>query len=142
MKTKTRTLVILLVTLLMGMLIGSLLHGNVMKRRMEKHFRELRHPRGFISRMDDILELEGSQKEKIHEILKSHHKLLDEHRSQLDAIVDSLKVDLRKHLTEEQIKKLEERGPRRRFPGGPPGGPRGKGGPPPDSFRDKKQPWY
>ena len=140
MKTSTTTVLVLLVTLSIGILLGSLLHGAVMRSRMERHFKELRKPGGFITRMDDYLELEGTQKETVHKILEKHHLILSEHRMRMETLMDSLKQDLSQHLTDEQLKRLEERRPGRGPKGGPPGK-RWKGFPGPDSIPQGKPPW-
>ena len=140
MKTSITTILILLVTLSIGMLLGSLLHGAVMKNRMERHFSELRRPKGFINSMEDFLELEGPQKETVHKILERHHKILGEYRVRMETLMDSLKQELRQHLTEDQIKRLEAEGPRRGPIHGPPGK-RRKNFSGPDSIPEGKPPW-
>jgi len=126
---------IILATLILGMVLGGLIHSTVMKNRI-RQIREFRGRGGFESFIERVIEPDEAQRQQLQEIFNKYSAKFNEIRfrqaSEFSAVMDSMRVELDPILTPEQKKKLEEmrlRRPRN----GPPGKP-GLG--PPD--RDKR----
>ena len=143
MKTETKTAVIIVVTLIIGMAIGSLLPGAFIRHRTGR-FMAMREPEHLMGRIEDIIDPDESQREAVQEILHRHAERFHEIHSQFEAAMfalrDSLRKDLDSILTEEQKARLERgptppKHPRERRPG--PWRPHEPGSPPPS---DERQP--
>lgn len=106
MKTKTKSIVVILLTLFIGILLGFLLHSNIMKMRYEQ-MSELRKPGGLINRMESIIDLSEEQKANIEPILKKHENRFRLFRSEAVSQLDSMRREIKQFLTEDQIKELE-----------------------------------
>jgi uncharacterized membrane-anchored protein YhcB (DUF1043 family) len=137
MKIETKTYVIIVVTLVIGMVIGSLITGAVVHHRVRR-FMNLGHPEHLATRIEELIGPNESQREAVHEILMKHSQMfLQVHshfESEMLALRDSLKKDLGPLLTEEQKERLERQPKRPRpFREGKPGPWRGHepGSPPP-----------
>jgi len=116
MKTKTKTTLVILSTLIIGIIFGFLLHANIMKFRFEQ-MSELRKPGGLIKKMENIIDLNEKQKSKIEPILRKHEDHFRKFRNEALNQLDSLRIEIKQYLTEEQIEKLEKHfGNRRDFP--------------------------
>jgi len=149
MKIETKTYVIIVLTLVIGMIIGALISGVVVRHRI-RQFMSLGHPDHLTERIESIIEPTAAQRDTVHQILMRHaqqfHEIHGRFESQLLALKDSLKMDLDPILTEEQKERLERapKPPRHlrdhrpgqrkdRRPGAPPSGevpPPGEGPPP------------
>ena len=141
MKTGTKTILIILITLIIGMIIGALVTGAFARHRVRR-FMSMREPGHLSARIERIIGPDESQREAVREILRKHSEQFLEIHSEFEgemlALRDSLKKDLEPILTDEQKARLE-RGPRHPGPFGDKGrrpGPHhgGKGrrpGPPP-----------
>jgi len=126
MKIETKTYVIIVLTLVIGMIIGALITGAIVRHRIRR-FMSLGHPDHLTARIERIIEPTEAQRDTVHQILMDHARKFDQihgrFESQLLALKDSLKKDLDPILTEEQKERLE-RVPRppEHFRGHRPGG--------------------
>ncbi|MFH1943549.1 MAG: hypothetical protein ABIL68_15710 [bacterium] len=120
MKIQYKTALILILTLLVGMVLGALIHGAVMRDRFEQRIFRMRTDEGFSQRMEGIIEPDDSQKKAMREIVRKHFRRMSEHQKEFRSMMDSLKVELDSILTDEQKKRLEQR---LGLPGGRPPGP-------------------
>ncbi len=129
MKMGTKTVLVILITLIIGMVIGALITGAFTRHRIGR-FMSMREPGRLGAHVERIIDPDESQREAVRAILQRHSeqflKLHSRFEGEMLALRDSLKKDLDPILTEEQKARLE-RGPRH------PGSFRGKGrrpGPP------------
>ena len=101
-----KTSLILLVTLLIGLLLGTLVSGFVRQNHFEKRVAGWRSPEGFIHRCEMVIHPDDPQREKVREILDRHAaffgELHDNFQKEFEARMDSLKKELGPILTEEQ----------------------------------------
>jgi len=124
MQTKTKTILIISVTLIIGIAIGSVLTATVLRSyRYRDRIDKIRTPEGFVSRFEKIIEPNEQQKEQIHKILLDHFNLIDSTStrfySEMKALRDTLNKVLEPILTPEQKKrwqKYQERYKKRKYP--------------------------
>ena len=132
-KTRTKSIIIILVTLVIGIAIGFEISEIFAEKRFE-NFRRIREPKGFVSIFDEIIKPDKDQKPVIDSIVLQHHAQVDTlislGRQQIQRQIDSLRAALKPHLTDEQMKRFDthvermKKGPvifRRRVPPPPPG---------------------
>ena len=112
MNSKLKITSILILTLIIGMVLGAVIHGSYMKNRFRKSVSRMRTPEGFVKRYEKIIEPNDSQKEDVEKILlKTYDKLQQLYRSptnQFESIMDSLRLELQPILTAEQNEKLTQ----------------------------------
>lgn len=125
MNTKTKSSLVIIGTLLIGMVLGSVITGAVMRNRVFDRMERLRTMDGFRHRMEKIIQPDEDQRAKVHEILKEHfsrmQRLGETMRQDFEARNDSLYKELDEVLRPDQIERLKDRMKRlRRF--APPGG--------------------
>jgi hypothetical protein len=146
MKTKYKTIGLLFGTLIIGVVVGMLLHATFLRGQFRKHIHKIRTEDGFIQRFEDLIQPTAEQHIQLEKILKKHFEEMDKQHEVFRALMDSLKTDIDSVLTEEQRQRLQKsmflgrsKSPRRppfsqtdfmKPPGGPPPGPPPK---PPDS---------
>jgi len=110
MKIETKTYLIIVLTLLIGMIIGALMTGAVVRHRVRR-FMSLGRPDHLTARIERIIEPTAAQRDTVHQILMDHaqqfHEIHGRFESQLLALKDSLKKDLDPILTGEQKERLE-----------------------------------
>lgn len=106
MKIQIKTALILVVTLLIGMMLGALIHGTVMRNRIKKTALGLRTPHSFTRRMEAMLDLDESQREAVEDILMRHHQRMTKYRLEVRVLMDSLQKELEPILTDEQKARL------------------------------------
>lgn len=146
--SKTKGAIILLCTLLVGIALGSLGMGTLMRQRLQvipnPHF-FTRHTLRLIQPHD---EAQRAQVRSILEGAKPRFKELDtDHRAAMQSLVDSVYGQLKPHVDAEQWARIEDRDRRFREMMGRWGSrrtPRGmrhlhKEGRPPDSMRDGRK---
>lgn len=134
---RTKSIALLVATLLLGIILGAVLNAWWARERFER-LRRLRTPGGFEQIVTRTLEpTSPEQRRGIEAVVGRTAKRLDSlragHWRAVRATVDSMRVDLEPILTEEQIERLKRR-TRMHRPGpfvGPPGRPPGPGGPGP-----------
>ncbi len=141
MRTKSALLLIGAVGL--GMILGGLLTGAMVNRRMHR-IAELRTTRGMAFRIEEIVQPDSpEQREAIREVLDQaaprFGEIFEQSRAEVHSVFDSVLAELEGVLTEEQQQRLErhmkQRG--RRPPFGPPPDRRR---PPPYGPDDERQP--
>ncbi len=116
MKTNTKTVLIIVATLLIGMLIGVLGSGFVVHRFVSRAV-DMRRQDVFVERLMDVIDPAPDQEAEVKGILDRHAErfsdITDEFHRETSALFDSLRADLDPVLTDEQKARLEER--HRRF---------------------------
>jgi ABC-type cobalt transport system substrate-binding protein len=126
MKIHTKSALILLATLALGMLLGALLGGALLQRRMHPA-PGMRMARHFADHFEAVVRPEESQRDTVRAILDGYAGRFEElyyrHHGEVEALIDSMRADMHGILTEEQMERLRahaEMAPHRR--GGPPFG--------------------
>ena len=136
MNVKLKSTIVIVSTLLIGMVLGSVITAAFIKNRTFDRIAELRNERGFVKRIERLIQPDEEQKEQVRGILVRHfdkmHVLGEEMRINFKAMNDSLIKDLGPILHPEQIERFKKRMERMKRFGGPPGKPHR----PP--FRDRK----
>lgn len=153
MSDRTKSALLLVATLVLGMVVGSLVTGAVANRRIES-LAEARLLGGRLSGfLLDAIQPEGEEQEAaIREVLDGaaprFKEIFEGTRSEMKRLRDSVMTELEPILTDEQMERLEERmrfGPRPpfererrpRFRDGRPGP---HGAPADDSTRRRRRP--
>ena len=142
MNPRVKSGLLLVATLILGMVLGGLLTGAIVQRRLES-FAKIQTPVGMSLFLEDVIQPHSDeQREAIRAVLDAAGPgfiaIMEQTREEMKALRDSVRRALEPLLTEEQLKRLEARtrlgpGP---FPFGrrkPPGS-RGKGYGPDDSL--------
>ena len=131
MSTRGRAIGIIVGTLLIGVVIGALVVGPLVARHHFKRMADLRTPKGFAERLEEIIRPDEDQAKDLRPVLAEYGEHFDEvmsrHQDEIKDLIDSLHAELDTILTDEQKDRLEER--RRRF-GRPPGEPGDRHKPP------------
>ena len=111
MNIKTKTAIIIMVTLLIGIAIGSV-GRTALFRNNRKGERPPLKPEMIVNWTERRLELTKEQKPIVRPILEAHSKTIFEmnsrHREEMKASMDSLIASLSGILTEEQLEKLKQ----------------------------------
>lgn len=123
MNTQVKTILVIAITLVIGIVLGALIHGAVMENRIRDMAFRMRSDEGFMQRMEMIIQPDESQREAMRKILRKHFQRMSDYQEKFIVMMDSLRTELDSILTEEQRKRLE-RGPFRTGPRrfGPPFG--------------------
>jgi len=128
MNNKVKSTLILVTTLVIGMILGSVLTLALTKNRIYNRLADLRTEPGFVRHLERMIDPDAGQREKVHEILIDHfermHRVGREMRMQFKVMNDSLFQDLEKVLRPEQIEQLKDRMERMKRFSRPPGPPR------------------
>jgi len=147
MNNKQKYILSLLAVLVIGMVLGILITGRIVNRRVDR-LQEYFTEQGFGRQFMMVLDPTPKQMAKIRPILrnyamKNHENMIQYRKGQAELMIN-LQKDLKPYLTSDQIRRLEDLRNRwdRRFwwqrqrqmrmhrgPGMGPGGPRGPGGP-------------
>jgi Spy/CpxP family protein refolding chaperone len=110
MTTKTKTSLILLSTLVMGVVVGAVASGLLRDQRQQDIQRMPPHHR-FMSFMRDVIRPSGEQSPAIDGILDSRSRQLsalnEKHENEVFAVFDSMRTELAAILTDEQRARLE-----------------------------------
>jgi hypothetical protein len=105
-KSKTKSILILLVTLILGIVIGFQINEILIKKRFEE-MRAARRPGSFIKLFENILQPSEEQKVLLEPIFIKYQQKIDEvisnSRVQVDAQMDSLTNDLKPILKQDQL---------------------------------------
>lgn len=134
MNARTKSGLVLLATLLIGMVLGALLFGTVQRQRFQHALRLVRPDRLAASVEQVVQPTDAMQRQAVRDILKQFDSQMRAHREEgtqrMRAGLDSLQARLSSVLDEGQMERLREhltrhRGALRRPPRGhPPGPPR------------------
>lgn len=135
MNTKLKVALIIIVTLVIGVVLGASLNRAFVRHRIQRAFAD-RNPRGMVSFIERNIRPTPDQREKIREILEKHRKKTADMREKfmmdMQAEFESLEAELDPILTPEQKNRLkrrrlspwrdhgrfpDRRGPRRKPPG-------------------------
>ena len=107
-----KSALIIIGTLLIGIVIGVFLVGPIAHHRMMPHIPR-RGPEAFTPMLERVIRPSAEQEEAIREVLEKHSERLAEmhkdYRTEMTAIMDSLRKDLDPILSEEQKARLDER---------------------------------
>lgn len=108
-KSKTKSILILLVTLILGIVIGFQINEILIKRRFEE-MRAAGRPGSFIKLFENILQPNEKQKVLLDPIFIKYQEKIDNvisnNRLQVDAQMDSLTNELKPILTQDQLEKF------------------------------------
>jgi len=124
MNTKVKIALIIIVTLVIGIVLGAMLNRAFMRFRIQRVFAD-RNPVGMISFIEKDIRPTPDQREKIREVLEKHRKksldLREKFMMEMQAEFESLEAELDPILIPEQKNRLKRRfrGPwrdPRRFP--------------------------
>ena len=113
MELKYKSSLIIILTLLIGMILGSVITFTFMKRSRPRIDRiaSLRTQHGFIERFERIVQPDGQQREQLRIILQKHFDRMQDvgaqYRIHFFSLTDSLKKDIEPILTSEQKERLE-----------------------------------
>ena len=111
MTTRTKSTFIIIGTFIIGVLIGALINGAVVRHRMNK-IDKMRTVPGFSAEMQRIIKPSNDQLPKIEPILnRTAESLIQLGQRQFEhanVIVDSMVTDLNPYLTQEQKTRLQD----------------------------------
>ena len=148
MKNKTKSTLILIGVLLIGVIIGAVGSSLIRQKIWEDRVARFRSPHGFSDRLMELIQPDPQQEKAVKEILLKHHEKMrarsEKSRMMLRTHADSLIIELESVLRPEQLeraKKILKRRPSRFGPRDepPPFGPRGGEPPPFDPGREREE---
>jgi predicted PurR-regulated permease PerM len=118
MSPRSRAVVIIICTLLIGLAIGTLIVAPMLARHHFRRVARLRTTDGFVSRLEEKIEPSPGQAEAVKGILTRYgeelNRISSEHHTELSTMLDSMKAELDPILTEEQKERLARRERHRR----------------------------
>jgi hypothetical protein len=128
MHTKTKSILVLSGVLIIGIIIGALGSSLLRQNMLEERISRFRTPEGFTERILDRIDPDPDKREAVKNVLIKQHKRLTEKfehtRMQMESHVDSVLLQLKPLLTEEQLERathfLKRRPRHMRRPGGKP----------------------
>jgi len=138
-KTKTKAVLILISTLVLGIIIGVLGSRYIVEKRIGR-MAGMRYQEGFIEVFITLIDPAEDQEQAVRAVLKKHHdrflKIMESRMGEIRTSMDSVYSELTGVLTEDQLQGLAKHLERPGFPRGPwDRGKRGAGpwhkGPPP-----------
>ena len=99
MNLKLKSSLIIIITLIIGMVLGGLIVGTFLKKdRIRDRIAHLRKPEGFVQRFERIIEPDSTQRERIRDILKAHFDRVEKtsfhFREKMMILNDSLRMEL------------------------------------------------
>jgi len=128
MNTKTKSIFVLIGVLIIGIIIGALGSSLLRRNMWEDRISRFRTPEGFTERILDRIDPDPDKREAVKNVLIEQHRKLTEKfehsRVQMEAHADSVLMQLKPLLTEEQLERatqfLKRRSRHMRRPGGKP----------------------
>ncbi len=141
MTTSLKTALVMTTTLVIGMILGGLIYGTLMRAHIKRTVFQMRNPAGLINRFERDLRLDDNQRKAVQQILEKHNQRMLQLRMESRLMMDSLRVEMVAILTDEQTEFLRNapffRRNDRFRPPFPPGFPKPEGRPrwAPDSSR-------
>ncbi len=112
MSSRSRSLLLVLLTLCAGILLGLLLGGRIAGKRFDT-LREMVQPERVKQMMQRSLGPDAELNPELDSLLDAHAResarILHEHRMLMEARMDSLLLSLRPHLSPEQYQRLQRR---------------------------------
>jgi len=113
MKLTTKTTLLLIGVLIIGIAIGSVAVSSYLRFNHIRKVAEFRRGEGFVSEMEQIIDPKPEQKEQIHSILVRHNEWIQKFSEDqfriFVASLDTLNQELSQVLTPEQMKHFENR---------------------------------
>ena len=112
MKAKAKSFIILVVTFVLGILLGMVISNTITRSHFRGKIDRLRTPEGFIGMYERIIIPEAAQRDSLHVILRKYFEKMkmqgEEGFHKFQALEDSLDRALEPLLTEEQNQRLQE----------------------------------
>jgi hypothetical protein len=112
MNTKTKSTLVLIGVLLIGIVIGALGSSMIRRSMWEERVARFRSPEGFSERLVHIIKPDPAQEEKVRQILLKHHdkmeKITEASRAMIKLHADSLLIDLQPVLNPDQLARLKD----------------------------------
>ena len=112
---KFKSTLIILVTLIVGIVIGFLINGQITHRKF-KRVVEMGMEEGFKNRLYNFIQPTADQKELIDPIIEDYARknsaIFKNVRSEHDSLMDVFHEELKPLLNEDQLSKLEDMGRR------------------------------
>jgi len=109
---KTKAIITILISLMIGFILGFITEGQLVKREKNK-WRRISYSRIFEERIIEIITPTELQKEQISPIIRSYSQKMSELRQITSQKLDELRTDMHKELkqflTEEQFNRLQEK---------------------------------
>lgn len=114
MNVKVKTTFIIIITLVIGIVIGAMLNRALLQQRIKRTI-SMANPNRLVAIYEEIILPDSVQTKMIREILSKHAKQVSEirmkARKDMQSTFESTKKELDKLLTPEQKKRLEKRLP-------------------------------
>jgi len=111
MTTKLKVTLVIIATLIIGIVLGVVGRGVLMKHHRQR-LDKMERTELFLSRINEVVDPDSSQKVKVEEIAKRTAErieiLFDHHQSQMATLVDSMKHELSAVLTPSQQQRLDQ----------------------------------
>ena len=111
MKISTKTTLIILATLSIGIIIGIIGGGRFHQKRFDK-IRRMNPEHRFVEILDRIIKPTDEQNQRIKEILEKQSKkialLEEDYQVEIFTVFDSTRLQIKTLLTDEQMNKLEQ----------------------------------
>jgi hypothetical protein len=108
MKTQTKLISMLIVTLLIGMVLGFIGHGIFFRDQFKRRAQRMRTPEGFMERFEQVIQPTDEQRTEIRKILQRHYERMMQQQNAFRESMDTFKKDLDSLLTSEQRERLQE----------------------------------
>jgi hypothetical protein len=108
MKTRTKTILLLITIFLLGMFSGAIVQKILIRKEFRSFSHRVQNPELFVKRFEAIIEPTPEQQKQIREVLEKHHEKMLEFHRKFPMRMDSLRQELDSILTAEQKKKLHD----------------------------------
>lgn len=105
MKPKTKTIIFIALSFILGIVCGIFIDGKIAQKPYL--FKE-KGPRDFHKMLIERLKLDERQITQMDSLLESRKKMMDTHRKYLLAMRDTMQLEIKKILNEEQTKLFDE----------------------------------
>jgi hypothetical protein len=106
MDIKTKSILLILLTFTLGIISGFFLHSIFLERQFRPMDRDNKMQFSLSQRLDDILELNQEQRQKINPIIKKYddkvHDTIERNRNLGKVIMDSMFVEIKPFLSDKQ----------------------------------------
>lgn len=110
MNVQVKSSIIIIVTLIIGVLLGAMVSGPLLHSRMDRRLHGMRTAHGLADRFEDIVQPDESQRDTVRAILAVHsrqvHEIMSRSHAELSEAMDSLQNELAPVLTEDQKDRL------------------------------------
>jgi Spy/CpxP family protein refolding chaperone len=112
MKVQTKSILILLVTLIIGIIMGTVGSGMLRDSVIRSRMSDLRSPQRFSRMMERIIQPTPEQQKQLREKFDQQHErvfeLSEKFRVQMDSLNTEFEHELKDILTREQLDRLSE----------------------------------